>query len=349
MFLLILFAFTALFFSFLCSIAEAVMLSIRSPYVATLLKQENKAGKILQDLQSNIHKPLAAILTLNTIANTVGATGVGAQAAVVFGNGYLGVVSGVLTLLILVLSEIIPKTIGAVYWRQLGTYTAYYLKYLVVMLYPFVIMSEYLIRKLTPKSTISGLSREEFVSMADLGQAEGQLDARESRILKNLFRFHSTLVSDIMTPGTVIFSLPAIMTVADYCDQHADSPFSRIPIYTAQPDHMTGFVLRSDILLAEANDRHGATLEEFQREIEAVLDQQPLSKLFSVLIEQRTHMTLVIDEYGSLEGLVTMEDLIETLLGLEIVDEEDQVADMRKLARRLWRLRASRMGMDLDD
>ncbi len=325
------------------------MLSIGRPYVETLVKQDDKAGRILQKLQSNIHEPLAAILTLNTIANTVGATGVGAQAMVVFGNAYLGVISAVLTLLILVFSEIIPKTIGAVYWRQLGTYTAYYLKYLVIILHPFVVMSDYLTRKLTPKSTITGLSREEFVSMADLGQAEGQLDATESRILKNLFRFHSTPISDIMTPGTVIFSLPATMTVADYCDQYADSPFSRIPIYKAQPDHMTGFVIRSDVLLAQANDRHGATLEEFQREIKAVLDQQPLSKLFSVLIEQRTQIALVIDEYGSLEGLVTMEDLIETLLGLEIVDEEDQVTDMRKLARRLWRLRAGTMGLRLDD
>lgn len=349
MLLLIVFAFTALFFSFLCSIAEAVMLSVRRPFVEKMAKEGSRAGKILQNLQGKIHEPLAAILTLNTIANTVGATGVGAQAAVVYGNAYLGIVSGILTLLILVFSEIIPKTIGAVYWRQLAPYIAFYLKYLVMFLYPFVILSQYLTGMLTPKSAISGLSRDEFSAMADLGQAEGQLDANESRILKNLFRFNTTTVADIMTPSTVVFSLPADMTVAEYCTVHEGSPFSRIPIFTELPDHVTGFVLRTEILLAQANDRHEITIGSFQRDIRAIPDQQHLSRLFTFLMEQRMHMALVVDEYGSLEGLVTMEDLIETLIGLEIVDEEDKVTDMRVLARRLWRRRAGRMGLDLDE
>lgn len=347
--LLLLYAAAALFFSFLCSISEAVMLSVRRPYIAALVQQKKAAGKILHRLKENIHEPLAAILTLNTVANTAGAAGVGAQATALFGSGYLGVASGVLTLLILVFSEIIPKTVGATYWRPLAPVVGFYLKYLVIVLYPFVVLSQHLIKILTPGKIMTGFNREELASMAELGRKEGHLDAHESRILKNLFRFESTVITDIMTPRTVVFSLPETMRVADYCAQHPESPFSRIPIYGDQPDDVIGFVRRTDILLAQAHDRHDAVLKDFKRAVNVVPSTLNLSDLFELFIEQRTGLALVTDEYGSFVGLVTMEDLVETLLGLEIVDESDTTPDMQALARELWRKRAIQMGLRIDD
>ncbi len=343
--LLIVYVAVALVFSFLCSIAEAVLLSTTTAHI-TLLEQEGKSsGTLLRDLKSDINKPLAAILTLNTIAHTVGAAGAGAQAAVVFGSAWVGVASAVLTFMILVFSEIIPKTLGATYWRSLAGITAHGLKFLVWVLHPFVVLSEVLTRRLSRNHEIEGFSREEFAAMADLGEQEGQLEERESRILKNMFLLHETRVTDAMTPRPVVFSLPESLTVSEYFDSHYDSRFSRIPVYAGDREQITGFVLKDDLLLAQARNNTENTLKHYRRELAALLDSTSLSDAFEEILHKRAHIMMIVDEYGGMEGIITMEDILETLLGLEIMDESDKTADMQQHARRMWRKRARDMGL----
>ena len=344
MLLLFVYVFIALGFSFLCSIAEAVLLSVTSPYVALLDREGKAAGPLLRKLKEDINSPLAAILTLNTIAHTVGAAGAGAQATAVFGDAYLGVISAILTLLILVFSEIIPKTLGAHYWRQLAPITAYALKFLVWLLYPFVLLSQKLTQGLTHGPTLSGFSREEFAAMAELGAAEGQLARPESKILRNLFRLRETAINDVMTPRTVVFTLSQTSTVAEFFEQHDDKRFSRIPIHIEDRDQINGFVLRSDLLLAQARGNGGNTLDTYRRPLTALPATVSLLQAFEEFLDKRAQMMLVVDEYGGTDGIVTLEDILETLLGLEIVDESDKIDDMRKLARSLWQRRAREMG-----
>ncbi len=349
MILLILFVSIALLFSFLCSIWEAVLLSVTTAHISVLEQDGKASGKLLRDLKGDINKPLAAILTLNTIAHTVGAVGAGAQAVVVFGDAWVGLISAILTLMILVFSEIIPKTLGATYWRALAGSTAYGLKFLIKLLYPFVLLSELLTRGLSGDKNIEGFSRAEFAAMADLGQQEGQLEERESRILKNMFLLHETKVTDVMTPRPVVFSLPETLTVYEYFDKHYDSRFSRIPVYAENDEIFTGFVLKNDLLLAQARNDTDKTLKFYQRELHALSDQTSLSDAFDAVLHRRAHIMVIIDEYGGMEGIITMEDILETLLGLEIMDESDRTADMQQYARRTWRRRAKAMGITMPD
>jgi CBS domain containing-hemolysin-like protein len=344
--LLIVYILVALVFSFLCSIAEAVLLSVSSPYVTLLEKRGRKSGQMLRKLKSDIGEPLAAILTLNTIAHTIGAAGAGAQVTVVFGSAYLGIASAVLTLLILILSEIIPKTLGAQYWRRLAPATAYGLRALIWVLYPFVILSKKLTRGLIDEPTLMGFSRQEFAAMAELSQKEGQLAQREAEVLRNLLRLRDTGVTDAMTPRPVVFSLPRDMTVGDFFARHEEMRFSRIPVYTRDRDELDGFVLRSDLLLAQAKGESGAPLARFERRMPVLPDSLSLAQAFNEVLQVRAHIAQVVDEYGVLAGVLTLEDIIETLLGLEIVDEGDKAEDMQEHARRLWRRRAKKMGLD---
>jgi len=344
--LLISYVLIALVFSFLCSIAEAVLLSVTAPYVAVLEKQGKPYGTLLRQLKSDINKPLAAILTLNTIAHTIGAAGAGAQVTIVFGNSYLGIASAILTLLILFLSEIIPKTLGAHHWRKLAPVTAYGLKFLVILLYPFVKLTEKIMKGLSEGATLNGFSRQEFSAMADLSAQEGQLTQRESEVVKNLLLLRETRVKDAMTPRTVVFSLPESATVADFFRDHEQVRFSRIPVYSDEPDHVEGFVLRSDLLLAQANGRFNESLESFKREIPILPKSLTLARAFNEVLRVRAHIMLVVDEFGSPVGILTLEDIIETLLGLEIVDEGDEMVDTQEHARRLWRRRARSLWLD---
>jgi len=348
MVLLITYVLIALIFSFLCSIAEAVLLSVTTAYIGLLEKQEKPSGALLRQLKSEINKPLAAILTLNTIAHTVGAAGAGAQVAIVFGSAYLGVASAILTLLILFLSEIIPKTLGTHHWRSLAPATAYGLKILVRLLYPFVKLTVRMTKGLSEGPRLHGFSRQEFAVMAELSVQEGQLAQRESEVLKNLLLLRKTRVKDAMTPRTVVFSLPESITVARFFHDHEQIRFSRIPIYSDEPDHIEGFVLRSDLLLAQANGHTNDRLKSFQREMPILPSSLTLAQAFNEVLRVRAHIVQVVDEFGSLAGILTLEDIIETLLGLEIIDEGDAAEDMQEYARRLWRRRAREMGLDFD-
>ena len=339
----------ALVFSFICSIAEAVLLSITPSYIAGLRDKKPKLATMLKRLkQENVDRSLAAILTLNTIAHTVGAIGSGAKATTVFGSAWFGLFSALMTLMILFLSEIIPKTIGAVYWRNLTWAAAFFIRGLIVVLYPLIVISEGLTRLINRRKDVHVFSRDEFIAMAGIGEKAGQIEEQESRIIRNLFRLGSLKALDIMTPRTVILGLKQDMTVAEALDAHPHSPFSRLPLYRGDLDDITGFILKSDMLLYKALNRGDIKLEKLKRDLVAVHGEMTLSDLLEFLLEERQHIALVVSEYGGTKGLVTLEDVVETLLGMEIVDEMDSVEDMQALARRQWKKRAKILGLAID-
>jgi len=350
--LLVIFFVVSILFSFLCSIWEAVLLSITPSYINRKVQENSKIGHELLEFKDDIDKPLSAILTLNTIAHTVGAIGVGAQAAKVFGSGtyLLGIpsesfIAGAMTLAILILSEIIPKTIGANMWESLAPFTVRCLKFLLIILAPFVWMSQLITKNLKKDKEKSIFSRADLAAMTHASEESGVLDKNESTIIKNLLRFEEVTVRDIMTPRTVVVKADENMSLMDFYKAHQPLHFSRIPIYEDNSDHITGVVLKYEILQNLVEDKDELTLKTLRREVLAVLDGMPLPQLFERLTEERAHIAIVVDEYGSLAGLVTMEDVLETLLGLEIVDESDGTADLQKLARQKWEARAKKLGL----
>ena len=349
MLLLTIYIIIALGFSFICSIAEAVLLSVTVPHIALLESQGKASASLLRQLKEDINKPLAAILTLNTIAHTVGAAGAGAQAAEVFGSTYVGIASAILTLLILIFSEIIPKTLGAHYWRQLAPMTAYCLKILILVFYPFVKLTEWLTRSLTDGPTLRGINRKELIALAEFSGREGELANKESLIMQNLLRLRETSAKSAMTPRTVVFSIPQTLSIGDYFLRYEAKTFSRIPVYRNGIEDISGFVLRSDLLLAKVRDQGDRPVADFSRELPQILERSDLSYAFDCFLKERVHIMLVKDEYGGFSGVLTLEDVLETLLGLEIVDEFDATEDMQILARELWKHRARQMGLDIDE
>jgi CBS domain containing-hemolysin-like protein len=340
----------ALIFSFMCSIAEASLLSITPAYVAGLKAKNPQKAEILRQLKSEkIDQALAAILTVNTIAHTVGAIGAGSKAVAVFGSVWFGIFSAVMTLLILFVSEIIPKTLGAVYWREVSGLTAWYVNFLIRAMYPLILVSELITSWISARKPKDDFDRDEFVAMAGLGHEMGQLNERESAIIGNLFGFKSLKTSAIMTPRVVVVAIKADMTIDEAIERTSAAAFSRLPVYPETIDEVSGFVLREDLLMAQSRGRGNALVNEFQRDLVAVLDTLPVSKLLETLLEERQHIALVVGEYGETEGIVTLEDVVETLLGSEILDEGDRVADMQRLAQQLRRKRAQRLGIKLGE
>lgn len=348
--LLIAYVLLALLFSFLCSVAEASLLSITPAYVAGLREKNPKRAELLRQLKGEkIDQALAAILTVNTIAHTVGAIGAGSKATAVFGDVWFGVFSAVMTLLILFLSEIVPKTLGAVYWREVSGMTALYVNFLIKSMYPLIVVSEMITKLISAGKKTGDFDREEFVAMAGLGHETGHLNERESAIIRNLFGFKSLKTSAIMTPRVVVTALKADMTIDQALEKTSSVPFSRLPIYGESIDDVTGFVLREDLLLAQSKGQGEQAVKSLHRNIVAVLDTLPVSKALETLLQERQHIALVVGEYGETEGIVTLEDVVETLLGSEILDEGDRVVDMQRLAQQLRKKRAERMGIKLGD
>lgn len=346
---LVVYVLLALFLSFLCSVAEAVLLSITPSHIEGLRdKRPLHAQRLKRLRQDKVDQSLAAILTLNTIAHTVGAIVAGAKATVVFGSAWIGVFSGAMTLMILFLSEIVPKTIGAVYWTHLTGPTATFVGALIYLLYPFIWVSERLTRLIAREKAGHVFSREEFMAMADVGEQSGHIDAKESRVIRNLFRFGSLKAADVMTPRIVIEALPGQMTVAQAMDKVIRAPFSRLLVYGRDIDDVMGFVLKDEILMQQFQGRGDAPLSTLKRDIAGVPWSMTLSNLLEFMLDKRRHIVLVVDEYGGTRGLVTLEDVVETLLGMEIMDEVDTVADMRALARRKWAKRAKALGIEVD-
>lgn len=366
--LLIFYAIISIFFSFLCSILEAVLLSI-TPTFINVKKKEGKAyADELEELKKDVDRPLIAILTLNTIAHTVGAILVGVQAKAAYAELYgntkrsilgieftedimVGVVSTIMTILILVASEIIPKTIGATFWKQLANFTA---KALNVLIFPLKWTGMLWLLQLTTK-LIGGkghgsvLSREGFVAMTEIAHEEGVFEENESKVIKNLLTFKEVQAKDIMTPRTVMKTENESTTVEDFFNANQNIRFSRIPVYTNDSDNITGLVLKDEVFKQMALGNKSKLLSDIKRNIIIVNRSMPIPKLFEQLVDSRNHMALVVDEYGSVSGLVTMEDVIETLLGLEIMDESDNVSDLQMLARKSWETRAKRLGLIEND
>jgi len=348
--MLVVFFCLAILVSFACSIFEAVLLSVSQPFIATMKKSQPVMGERWETLKTQIDGPLTSILTLNTIAHTVGSIGVGKEVAgLARGSGYSGWIEGLtaalMTFAVLVLSEIIPKTLGAKYWRRLAPTVGILLERLTWLMNPVV----WFIRLFGGSGHGEAeFSREELKVMADIGHKEGKLHEGESRILTNLLHMRDNEVGDVMTPRVVVFSLPEETAVGAFVKQHEASPFSRIPLYHGNPDHVTGFALRDDLLLAAARDQGHIKLSEFSRPVHSVPESLRLTLAFDEMVTNRNHIAIVVDEYGGLAGLVTLVDMVDTLLGLEIVDEADTSTDMREFARSQWEKRARKMGLPID-
>ena len=346
MYLLLTYLLLAIGVSFYCSIMEAVLLSVTPSYIAMLSERHPVPGEILKRLKNDINRPLSAILSLNTIAHTVGAAGVGAQAQRLFGDVYVAATSAILTFLILVLSEIIPKTLGARYWRGLARFSARPLQVMVFTMYPFVMLSRMLTGMIGGGKRSISFSREELLAQADLGHAEGILAEKESRVFKNLIRFDSLRARDIMTPRVAVVAFPQDALLDEVSSRVEEVRFSRLPLYHESKDNITGYVLKHDLLLSIARGESGKRMQDFRREIKMLPNLLRLGSLLEQLLERQEPIAALLDEYGGFSGIVTLEDIVETLLGMEIVDEIDTVEDMQAMARQRWKERALRLGIE---
>lgn len=348
--LLIFFVVMAIGVSFTCSAAESTLLSITPSYIADIKDSDPKRADMLKKLkQDNVDQSLAAILTLNTIANTLGSIGAGAQANLVFGSAWFGVFSAVMTMAILTFSEIIPKTLGTVYWRQLSGVVAYFVFAIIKLLYPVIWLSERLTRLLVKGKDAHVFSRREFAALASVGEESGHIDPLESRIIRNMLAFGAIKVEDIMTPRSVIMAFEQSALVSDVFANHSKIGFSRLPVYDEGLDDITGFVLKTDLLLSKANGNLNQPLSNLSREVSFVFNKMKLFDLLDFMLKERIHIAIVVGEYGEVKGLVSLEDVLETLLGLEIVDEIDKVEDMQQLAKQLMHKRSKRLGVTVTD
>ncbi len=343
--LLFFYLFLALFVSFLCSIMEAVLLSTPQSFLIVKQEKGNAWAKSFVDLKINIDKPLSAILSLNTVAHTIGAAGVGAQAVKLFGEASFGVVSAILTILILIITEIIPKTIGARYWRNLAMVSSHIMQFMIIITYPLVVLSALITKLISRNGQEQTTSREEIAALASMGTDEGIFTEKEHKIIQNLLRLKNVKVTDIMTPRVVVVVADENLTLEEFLKNKDYLKFSRIPIYTEDYENVTGYVFRHTVLEKLAEDQHQLKLRDVKREIVAVPNNSMLFKVWEILLAQKEHMALIVDEYGGIDGIVTMEDIIETLLGLEIIDETDTIVDMQKYARDRWKLRQAKYNL----
>ncbi len=338
--LIILYLSIALGVSFLCSFLEAILLSTSSSYIAMKEREGARGIELLKELKTNIDRPISAILSLNTVAHTIGAAGVGAEAVRVFGEAYFGVISAVLTILILVLSEIIPKTIGATYWRVFSIPAARIIRAMIFICYPLVWLSELITKLVANPNRKSSVSREEVIAMIDTGVQEGVIESDESRIFQNVTKLGTVKVGDVMTPHIVTQTANADMTLKEFYQVADYKPYSRVPIYENDRDIIVGYVILKDLLERVADDKFDMKVRDIMRPIIAVHITDSLSTTWERMLQEREHICLVTDNYGSFEGIVTMEDIVESILGLEIIDERDTTIDMQQLAREKWHARA---------
>jgi len=330
--------FLALFISFICSLVEAILLTMPKSYLASI-QENNIWAKSFISLKENIDKPLSAILTLNTIAHTIGAAGVGAEITRIYGDNYLALASALLTILILFFSEIIPKTIGATYWKFLAKFSYYTLKIMLFITYPLVVVSMKITRVFAPQKN-NKITREQLSAMANLGYDEGVFSMQENRIIQNLIDLKMVKASDILTPRVVVFSADEDLTIEEFCNDKNYLQFSRIPIYSNQIENITGYIFLQDVIEKKSNSESlKIKLKTLKRDILTVPKTINVLLLFNQLLERKEHMSIVVDEYGGLSGIITTEDIIETLIGLEIIDETDKVVDMQKFAKQKWKIK----------
>ena len=341
--LLIVFLAGAMLISFLCSILESVLMSTPLSYI-TMREDEGYKGAVLfKKYKLDNARAIAAILSLNTIANTIGAAGVGRQAALVLNSIPFGVVSAVVTILILVFSEIITKTIGTNQWRHLMGFTAYTIRVLIFILFPIVVLVQWLTKLIAKKDEEeTSVSREEVAAMADMGEDEGVIDEDENKIIQNVIKLGEVKAYDVMTPRVVAATAPEKMTLKQFYRSDEYGHFSRIPVYADEEDFITGYVLRSEALEELAEDHFSKTLGDIKRNIPLYNEEMSVADIWDSLLRHKEQIAGIIDEFGSFQGIITLEDIIETIFGLEIIDESDEVADMQQYARERWQQRQRR-------
>ena len=333
--LLLIYLFGALGMSFLCSVLEAVLLSTPSSFIRMKEAEGNKTAIQLQEYKNNIDRPVAAILSLNTVAHTIGAAGVGSESTKIFGEAYFGIISAVLTLLILIFSEIIPKTIGASYWRQLAMPCTGIIRVLIVVTWPLVWLSEFITRVFTPSCKQASVSREEINAMVKIGAAEGIFQEKESHILQSCMKLSQVKARDIMTPSVIVETVAESSTLKEAYD-NLELLFTRIPVFAENKEYITGYILRTVMLEKLAEDDFTCKVADITRPILSFAEETSVYTIWEQFIEKKEHIATVVDEYGGLRGIITMEDVIETMLGVEIVDENDPATDMQQLAREKW-------------
>ena len=331
----------ALLISFLCSILEAVLMSTPISYITMREDEGYKPATRMKAYKQDPSRAIAAILTLNTIANTIGAAGVGRQATLLFGSTWFGLVSALMALLILIFSEIIPKTIGACHWKSLMGFAAKAIHLLIILLFPLVWCVEGLQKLITPKSSDTAISREEVGAMADVAEESGELDEDENEIIQNIINIDEVTASEAMTPRVVAAIAPESMSIRAFYKDRRFYHHSRIPVYAGNDEYITGYILRMDALQLMAEDKFDAKLADIRRDVESFPEDTPIEKIWDEMLEKKEQIVIIINEYGSFQGVLTMEDVIETILGDEIVDERDAVVDMQQLAREKWMKQAA--------
>lgn len=342
--LIIIYMLAALLLSGLCSILEATLMSTPMSYITSLETQGVKGAARLKRYKSNIDRPISAILILNTVANTVGASLVGSKAAdLAVEMGYpnetvVGVVSAIFTLLVLFCSEIVPKTIGSNYWRKIAIPASLVIHVLVIITWPLVFIIEKFTRLISKNGNATSVSREEVSAMVTVGAEEGVLEKKENKMIQNLLKLDEITAHEIMTPSVVVAMADSNMTLRDFYKEDEYSNYSRIPIYDDDnSDYITGYVLRQTILERLAEDKFSIHLKDLARPILSFSEQDSVYEIWEKLLEKKEHISIIIDEYGTLRGIVTLEDVIETMLGFEIVDENDEVVDMQEYAKAQWK------------
>ncbi|MBR1480443.1 MAG: DUF21 domain-containing protein [Paludibacteraceae bacterium] len=334
----------ALVVSFLCSTLESVLMTTTLSYINLREEEGYGPAALMKRYKTDTERPLAAILSLNTIANTVGAAGVGQQATLLFGNQWFGLVSALVTILILFLGEIIPKTIGTTHWKSLMGFTAYTIHGLIYVLYPIVLLVELIGKHLPHDPEETTVSREEVIAMANVGEEEGVIEQDENTIIRNVMRLEQVKAYDVMTPRVVAAIAPESMTLREYYDSDEYDHFSRIPVYADSPEYITGYVLRDDALEELTEDNFDTTLGAIKRSLPEFNEETSISDIFDQMLKQKSQIALIIDEYGCFQGILTLEDIIETIFGLEIIDENDVITDMQQYARERWQQRKKRYG-----
>ncbi|MFT7053155.1 MAG: CBS domain containing-hemolysin-like protein [Psychromonas sp.] len=334
--LLLFYIFIAIGVSFLCSVLEAVLLSITPTFIAQIKESNNRAGEVLEKTKLNLDQSISSILILNTFAHTMGAAGVGAQAVRVYGAKWESLIAILLTLAILYLSEIIPKTLGVTFWRKLAIPCAYIIRFLVYLMFPLVWLATRL-TSLFSRHGNENISREEVLAFAVLSYKEGGIKTQEKLLVENIFKLRDAKVKDILTPRTVMHALPESTTVKQALGLANTAIFTRIPVYSDTIDNITGIIIKGQLYESERQGLGDIQLKEIKSPIYRISKDFPILNLFDVFIKRQEHLFLVEDQFGQTSGVVTLEDAVETLLGSEILDESDQVADLQKLAKETYR------------
>ena len=321
--------------SFLCSLLESVLMSTPISYITMKEEEGDKNAALFMVYKQDPDRPLSAILSLNTIANTLGAAAVGHQATLLSGEHWFGIISAAMTLLILVFSEIVPKTIGTSHWKEL-LWLSKIMRFLVYLLYPVVWLIDKLHSTISDEDADTSISREEVLAMANIGEEEGVLDNSENKVIQNVIKLDNIKAYEVMTPRVVTAIAPESMTLKQFYRQEELSHNSRIPVYADSPEFITGYVMRNDVLEDLAEDKFDTRLKSIKRKIAAFHEETSVSDVWESLLKTKDQIALIIDDYGCFQGIITLEDIIETILGMEIIDENDTHTDMQQYARERW-------------